>query len=87
MLLKDILYIQGLKDYVKIHTTGKEIITYQTLTYLEEKLPANQFIRVRRSYIISLDYIDAYSSTHIEIGAESIPIGTTYLKEVTSKLG
>jgi DNA-binding LytR/AlgR family response regulator len=87
ILLSDILYIEGLKDYVKIHTPNKAIITYQTLTYFEEKLPANQFIRVHRSFIISLHHISAYSLTQIDIGKSSIPIGSTYGKNVLQKLG
>ena len=86
ILLKDILYVEGLKDYVKIHTADKAIITYQTLTALEEKFPANRFLRVHRSYIISMDHITAYSQAQIEIGKNSIPIGSSYGKEVLSRL-
>lgn len=86
ILLSDILYIEGLKDYVKIYTNGSPVITYQTLTYLEEKLSANHFIRVHRSYIISLNHISAYSSSQIEIGKRAIPIGNSYAKDVLKKL-
>lgn len=86
VLLKDLLYIEGLKDYVKIHLADKTIVTYQTLTYFEEKLSANHFIRVHRSYIISLHHIDAYSANHIEIGKIQIPIGSSYGKDVLKKL-
>lgn len=86
VMLKDILYIEGLKDYVKIHLIDKSIITYQTLTYFEEKFSANHFMRVHRSYIISLDHISAYSASHIEIGKNSIPIGSSYGKDVLKKL-
>jgi len=86
LMLADILYIEGLKDYVKIHTAGQDYITYQTLTYFDEKLPADSFLRVHRSYIISTRYINAYTATHIEIGKENIPIGNTYAREVQVKL-
>lgn len=86
VLLKDLLYIEGLKDYVKIHLADKTIVTYQTLTYFEEKLSANHFIRVHRSYIISLHHIDAYSASYIEIGKIQIPIGSSYGKDVLKKL-
>ena len=82
----DILYIEGLKDYVKIHTTGKSIVTYQTLTYFEETLPADLFIRVHRSYVISLNHVDAYSAAQIEIDKAAIPIGNTFAREVMRKL-
>jgi DNA-binding LytR/AlgR family response regulator len=84
--LKDILYIEGLKDYVKIHLADKAIITYRTLTYFEETLSASQFLRVHRSYIISINHINAYTATQIEIGKAIIPIGNSYLKEVAKRL-
>ena len=86
LLLNDILYIEGLKDYVKIHLTDKTIVTYRTLGYFEEKLSANQFLRVHRSYIISLRHISAYSTTQIEMGKAIIPIGNSYAKDVIKKL-
>jgi DNA-binding LytR/AlgR family response regulator len=87
ILLKDILYIEGLKDYVKIHAVDKQVITYQTLTFFEEKLPAGQFLRVHRSYIVSLSSISSFSALELTIGNKTIPIGTTYCKEVGKKLG
>jgi DNA-binding LytR/AlgR family response regulator len=86
VMLNDLLYIEGLKDYVKVHTAEGSIITYQTLTYFEEKLTDNQFVRVHRSYIVSLNHINAYSATQIEIGKVSIPIGSSYAKDVFKKL-
>ncbi|MDO3642590.1 LytTR family DNA-binding domain-containing protein [Mucilaginibacter sp. L3T2-6] len=87
VLLADVLYIEGLKDYVKIHTSAQGYITYQTLTYFDEKLPADGFLRVHRSYIVSTRHINAYTITHIEIGEHNIPIGNTYTREVQAKLG
>jgi DNA-binding LytR/AlgR family response regulator len=84
--LKDLLYIEGVKDYVKMHLVDKTIITYHTLSYFEEKLSANDFIRIHRSYIISLKHIDAYNATQVEIGKTSLPIGSSYVKEVTKGL-
>jgi DNA-binding LytR/AlgR family response regulator len=86
VMLRDLLYIEGLKDYVKVHTAGGPIITYQTLTYFEEKLSDDQFIRVHRSYIISLNHITAYSAIEIEIGKTLVPIGSSYAKDVFKKL-
>jgi len=84
--LKDLVYIEGLKDYVKMHLVNKTIITYQTLTYFEEKLSANHFLRIHRSYIVSLRHLDAYSATQVEIGKVNIPIGSSYVKDVLNKL-
>lgn len=86
ILLKDILYIEGLKDYVKIHTVEKQVITYQTLTFFEEKLPAGQFLRVHRSYIVALGGIGSFSALELTIGSRVIPIGSTYAKEVGKRL-
>lgn len=82
VLLNDIRYIEGLKDYVKIHLPDRSIITYRTLTYFEEKLSSNQFIRVHRSYIISLNHISSYSAIQIEIGKITVPIGNSYAKDI-----
>jgi len=86
VMLRELLYIEGLKDYLKVHTIAGSIITYQTLTYFEEKLSNDHFMRVHRSYIVSLDHISAYSTTQIEIDKLSIPIGFSYAKDVLRKL-
>lgn len=86
VLLKDILFIEGLKDYVQVHTADRKIITYQTLTYFEEKLPVSHFMRVHRSYIIALGHIQSYSATEVEVAGRAIPIGNTYAKMVLKQL-
>jgi DNA-binding LytR/AlgR family response regulator len=86
VMLKDILYVEGLKDYVIIHTATGTHITYQTLTYLEEKLSADYFVRVHRSYIVSLGHVSAYTTTQIEVGQKHIPIGSSYAKELLKLL-
>ena len=86
VLLNDILYVEGLKDYVKLQLVGQSLITYQSLTYFEEKLSADHFLRVHRSYIVSLQHIMSYSASTIEIGHQVIPIGSTYSREVLRKL-
>ena len=88
--LNEIQYIEGLKDYVCIHTkdkdaTLKKIVTLQTMKSLESQLsaggvPYNQFIRVHNSYIIAFDAIDAIDKEKIQIGKNFIPISDTYRK-------
>lgn len=78
--LADILYIEGLKDYVKIHTPKGKITTLQRLKTLEEQLPSQQFIRVHHSFIIALEWIEVIHRDRIEIGKELIPISDTYRK-------
>lgn len=78
----EIQYVEGLKDYVIIKTDQAKIITLQTMKSLEEKLPAQQFIRVHRSYIVNLEKIHAVSAMGIEIlekgTIKTIPVGANY---------
>ena len=78
--LPDILYIEGLKDYVSIYTREKKIVTLQTLKSLETQLPDNQFIRIHNSYIVSLEGIDAIDKERVQIGKSFLPISDTYRK-------
>jgi two-component system, LytTR family, response regulator len=78
--LDEILYIEGLKDYVTIHTSSQKIITLQRLKALEEQLPSNKFIRIHNSYIVSLDAIDVIQKNEVQIKGVSLPVGDTYRK-------
>lgn len=85
--MADVLYIESIKDYVKVRTSEKEIVTQQKISYLEESLPRPQFLRIHRSFIINVEKIDAYSATDVEIGKFSIPIGRNYKNDVVKELG
>jgi DNA-binding LytR/AlgR family response regulator len=76
--LNDILYIEGLKDYVKIYTEGKLILTKTTMKNILEKLPPESFLRVHKSYIVSVDKIEMIENSRIVIGNQRIPIGESY---------
>ncbi|TFG44028.1 MAG: response regulator transcription factor [Bacteroidia bacterium] len=76
--LNDILYIEGLKDYVKIYAEGRLILTKTTMKNIIEKLPSGFFFRVHKSYIISVDKIDMIENSRIVIGNQRIPIGESY---------
>jgi two-component system LytT family response regulator len=76
----DILYVEGLKDYVTIHTKQQKVISLQRLKSLEEQLPSDQFIRVHHSYIVALNAIDAIHKGEIQIGQALVPISDTYRK-------
>jgi DNA-binding LytR/AlgR family response regulator len=78
LYLDDILWIESLKDYVRIHTVMGSLVSYLRISYLEEKLPPNRFIRVHKSFIVALDHIQAISATYIRINNEEIPIGRIY---------
>lgn len=78
--LTDILYVEGLKDYVAIHTRQQKIVTLQRLKNLEAQLPANQFIRIHHSYIVSLEGIDTIHKEKVQVGPVFLPISETYRK-------
>ena len=78
----DILYIEGLKDYVKIFAGGKPIFTLLSLKYLEENLSPKTFIRVHRSYIISIPKIEFIGKSKINIAGVSIPISDNYREKL-----
>lgn len=78
--LSDILYLESLKDYVKVYlqNTDKAILTLSSLKALEEKLPAKRFMRVHRSYIVSLDKISSITRNAMQIGKINITVGDQY---------
>lgn len=78
--LSDILYVEGLKDYVTIHTRTQKVVTLQRLKILEEELPENKFIRIHNSYIVAFEAIDAIEKEKVQIGSVFIPISDTYRK-------
>ena len=79
--LDDILYIEGLKDYISIFTKTERVITLQNMKKMEETLPKGEFIRVHKSYIISIDKIESIERSRITIAKKIIPIGDTYRDE------
>ena len=79
--LDDILYIEGLKDYISIFTKTERVITLQNMKKMEETLPSTQFIRVHKSYIIALDKIESIERSRITICGKMIPVGDTYRDE------
>ncbi len=78
--LSDILYVEGLKDYVMIYTQQQRIVTLQRMKTLEAELPTNQFIRIHNSYIVALEAIDAIDKDKVQIGKIFLPISDTYRK-------
>jgi DNA-binding LytR/AlgR family response regulator len=80
ILVNDINYIEGLKDYIKIHISNsiKPVITRMSLKAIEEKLPSTKFIRVHKSFIISIDKITSIRKNRIHLGQSEIPISDLY---------
>jgi DNA-binding LytR/AlgR family response regulator len=84
--LKDILWIESIKDYVKIKTPTATLITYQRISYLEEKLPEQLFLRIHRSYIVATNKLEAFSHTFVRLHNTELPIGKSYKQGVFQKL-
>jgi DNA-binding LytR/AlgR family response regulator len=76
--LQQILYIEGLKDYVKIYTGKKPLLTKCTMKHFEEKLPSDWFVRVHKSFIVAFPKIESIENNRILIGEKLIPIGNQY---------
>ncbi len=76
--LDDILYIEGLKDYISIYTAAERIVTLQNMKKMEDILPSNRFVRVHRSYIVALEKIASIERGRIFIEDKIIPVGDTY---------
>jgi len=78
----EIMYIEAMKDYIKIHSSGHEIMTHQTMTEIENILPAGQFLRIHKSYIISVACIKTVFGNSVDLGAMVLPIGLAYKEGV-----
>ena len=77
-----VMYIESYSDYLKIHLENNTIVTRETITAIEAKLPKQQFLRIHRSYIISIQHIQSFTNEHITINNQSLPISRTYKKSV-----
>jgi DNA-binding LytR/AlgR family response regulator len=82
----DVLFVEALQNYVVIHTKDKKYITYLTFKSVEEYLPASQFIKTHKSYIIAASRIDSIEGNDIKIGTHHIPISRNLKEEVMDKL-
>lgn len=80
--LHDILYLESLKDYVRIVSTNGKVLTKDTLTHFEETLPPERFLRVHRSFLVAKDKISAFSADGLEIGKITVPVGRLYKMNV-----
>jgi DNA-binding LytR/AlgR family response regulator len=89
IVLDDILYVEGLKDYIKIHlaSAARPVITRMTLKVMEEKLPAEQFIRTHKSYIVSIPKVNSIKRDLLSIGEKDIPVSESYKESIARILG
>jgi DNA-binding LytR/AlgR family response regulator len=83
----DIIYIEGMKDYLKIHSLENVIITHQTMSEMENILPSNQFIRIHKSYIIASARIKAVFGNSVDMEKVILPIGLNYKERIMGYIG
>jgi len=84
--LSDILYIESIKDYIKVIATSGTVITKQSISSIEETLPKDMFIRIHRSFIIALNKVESYSNELVWLGKSELPISRMYRHEVEKVL-
>ena len=86
IMISDILYIESLKDYIRVTTKSTSLISYQSLTAITEKLPADRFIRIHRSFTIGIDKVNVIEGNCVEIEGKLIPISRENRQEVLKKI-
>lgn len=84
--LNDLVYLESMGDYVNVYTPTEKITTKERISNLNEKLPANQFLRIHRSYVVSIRRIDAILTGCIEIANKKLPVGRNYKEQVETFL-
>jgi len=87
VFLHEILYIEGLKDYIKVYTLKGMYVVYERLGYMEAKLPESKFVRVHKSFIVSLNKVSKHTNDVLNIDHYEIPLGRMYKQNFLSKVG
>lgn len=82
----DILYIESMDDFIRIHTAKSRLDVYDRLVGMENKLPAGHFLRVHRSFLVNREKIDSFSTSEIVVGGIEIPVGVSYRSDVMARL-
>lgn len=83
----EIRYVESLSDYVKIHLEEGRIVTRETISNIEARLPQSAFVRIHRSYIVSMAHIDAYTHEDVQLQGTELPISRSYRSHVLARLG
>ncbi|MCB2208436.1 MAG: response regulator transcription factor [Bacteroidetes bacterium] len=84
--LKDILYIESLKEYIRIHTSSNKIVTKVQIGYIEKQLPEDHFLRIHKSFVVGLMHVTAFTSHSIEIGDIELSLSRSYKESVLKSL-
>lgn len=86
VILKDILYIESCRDYVRVHTNRTTFLAHHRISALEEKLPESMFLRIHRSFIVSKNKVSAFTPSSVELGGKTLSIGRLYKDQVLGVL-
>ena len=84
--IRQLMWVEALADYVALVTKEKKYVCHSTMKSIESKLPADQFVRVHRSYIVRIDQIDAIEDKTVSVGKKIIPVGGTYRDSLMNRL-
>jgi len=84
--LESIVYIESYSDYIKIHLESSVITTRETISAIEAKLPKKQFLRIHRSFVVSIKNIESFTNEHVTIANKALTISRSYKKEVLKHL-
>jgi len=82
----EILYVEAIGDYLKVHLEGRQLVIHETIKGLIDQLPSGEFLRVHKSYVVSVNRINYIEGNRIRIGEKLIPIGRSYKEEVENRL-
>lgn len=86
IFFKDVSYVEGLQNYAVIHSAGRKLITYITLTSLENQLPGDRFLKVHKSFLVSVPHIKSIEGNEIVLENARIPIGRTLREDVINQI-
>ena len=86
-MIDDILYIESLKDYVRVHSKEGRLVVKGNLGSTMKLMPESKFLRIHRSFAIGLGHVKSYNQSEVEVAGEKLPIGVSYREEVTEVLG
>ncbi len=84
--LRELLYVKALENYIIIQTTQRKYVTYLTMKGLEEYLPAGQFVKIHKSYLVPIAKIDSIEGNEVKIGNEKLPLSRTLRAEVLERI-
>ena len=81
-----IKYVESFSDYIKIHLKDSIVVTRETISNIEVKLPQKSFLRIHRSFIVSISKIDSFTNEYVEVKNKALPISRSYKKDVLERL-